>query len=346
MERLRLESRESSGSGEASMGRTTIGILAGFGLLALAGRAPALELLPNGKFDTGIETWSSCCGPTGTVAFDASRDASGSTRSGSAKLVHTQASGATPTSLFLTRCISGSGIQPGKALFFGAKVRFETGNTGTGYAMVSVEFRADVACESATLSGAADSVASTDVPAATWVALGVGDKKAGVVAPPGAQSARIYVVVGKAGSGTLAASFDDVFAAPVGTPVCDGMPATIVGTAQADFLPGTAGSDVIVGRGGGDWIDGKGGNDRLCGGPGDDIVYGGLGDDRVFGDTGHDQVYGGANDDLVVGGGGDDHLFGGSGVDTLKGGGGNDACDGGAGAVDLASGCESTVAVP
>ncbi|HZR83968.1 MAG TPA: calcium-binding protein [Candidatus Binatia bacterium] len=328
------------------MRRVTIGILTMLGLLVLAGEAHALELLPNGKFDAGIDTWFACCGGTGTVSFDAGRDASGSDLSGSAKLVHTEAAGQTETALFLSRCIEGPDVQPGKQLFFGATVRFAARNTADGKAYISLEFRDAPACEGGSLSGAVDAVQSTDVPAATWIPLAVGDSKAGVVVPEGAKSARLFVVASKAGSGTLRINADDVFLAAVGTPVCDGMPATIVGTPEADFLPGTTGSDVIVGRGGVDWIDGKAGNDRLCGSGGDDVVYGGLGDDRVFGGTGHDQVYGGADDDLVVGGAGDDDVFGGSGVDTLEGGGGIDDCDGGSGAVDLASGCESTIAVP
>jgi hypothetical protein len=56
--------------------------------------------------------------------------------------------------------------------------------------------------------------------------------------------------------------------------VCDGLPATIVGTSGDDNLTGTAGDDVIVGLAGNDVIQGLAGNDRICGGDGDDEIYG------------------------------------------------------------------------
>ena len=62
-------------------------------------------------------------------------------------------------------------------------------------------------------------------------------------------------------------------------PTCNGLSATITGTAAADSITGTAGDDVIVGLGGNDTINGKAGNDTICGGDGDDRVYGGDGDD-------------------------------------------------------------------
>jgi hypothetical protein len=58
-------------------------------------------------------------------------------------------------------------------------------------------------------------------------------------------------------------------------PMCDGKPATIVGTTGDDVLRGTDGDDVIVGRGGSDRLVGRGGNDALCGGNGDDVLVGG-----------------------------------------------------------------------
>ncbi|CAN5270735.1 hypothetical protein BH20ACT24_BH20ACT24_23870 [soil metagenome] len=58
--------------------------------------------------------------------------------------------------------------------------------------------------------------------------------------------------------------------APVGgaarTPTCFGMPATVVGTEENEFLQGTAGHDVIVALGGA--VLGHGCKDRICGGPG------------------------------------------------------------------------------
>ncbi len=47
--------------------------------------------------------------------------------------------------------------------------------------------------------------------------------------------------------------------------MCNGLAATIVGTAANDFLVGTPGDDVIQGFSGGDTIIGYGGNDTICG---------------------------------------------------------------------------------
>jgi hypothetical protein len=93
------------------------------------------------------------------------------------------------------------------------------------------------------------------------------------------------------------------------SPLCFGLPATIVGSPGADTLTGTNGPDVIAGLGGRDVIDGRGGNDLICGGPGPDFIKGGPGRDRMRGDGG---------DDLIVGREGTDRAFGGA---------GGDACD-------------------
>jgi len=114
---------------------------------------------------------------------------------------------------------------------------------------------------------------------------------------------------------------------PTPPPLCNGLPATIVGTAGANTLIGTPGDDVIVALGGGDTIEGRGGNDTICGGIGQDVVSGGAGVDTIRGE--------GGNDDLA-GNGGADALFGGPGTDT---------CDGGVG-VDTGQGCETSRRIP
>jgi len=81
--------------------------------------------------------------------------------------------------------------------------------------------------------------------------------------------------------------------------VCNGHPATIVGSSDDDTILGTDGDDVIVGGRGNDHIEGLGGNDVLCGTGGTDSLYGGDGNDRVFGGRGNDYVRGGAGDDLM-----------------------------------------------
>jgi len=294
-------------------------------LLASAAAAPAQDMVANGKFDGSTAGWSSCCGGTGTVAFEPDADANGSTLSGGVRLEHVQVT-QQETSLFLVRCLSGPGTIAGKSFFYGAKIRFREGETASGRAYLSVEYRPDGDCAMPSSGGAFDDVLTSEVPRGAWVPLTIGKTSKGVVAPPGTNSLRLYVVVSKAGSGKLTIDVDDVFAAPAGTPMCDRMPATIIGTSDYDFINGTEESDVIVGRGGIDWIDGKGGNDRICGGPGNDVLYGGLGDDRLFGEGGQDTLQGAADRDVLVGGPNNDTLEGGPGNDKLRGGTGIDSC--------------------
>jgi Ca2+-binding RTX toxin-like protein len=115
------------------------------------------------------------------------------------------------------------------------------------------------------------------------------------------------------------------------TPVCDGKPATIIGSDDDDILTGTEDDDVIVGLGGKDVIYGLGGNDTICGGPGDDVIFGDAGADRIFGDVGNDVLLGGTGPDQLFGGDGHDVLLGESGADVLSGGSGDDSLHGGDG---------------
>jgi Ca2+-binding RTX toxin-like protein len=130
---------------------------------------------------------------------------------------------------------------------------------------------------------------------------------------------------------------------------CGNVPATIVGTADDDYLRGTSGRDVIVGLGGDDRILARGGSDLVCAGAGDDLVRGGPGRDFLYGSGGADELRGNAGRDWVNGGSGDDREIGGadgdlfgtvycpnafhcfvptlSGADKLVGGRGTDAID-------------------
>lgn len=119
-------------------------------------------------------------------------------------------------------------------------------------------------------------------------------------------------------------------AADEGTPTCDGLPATIVGTNGADVIHGTAGDDVIVGLGGSDTIYGYAGDDTICGGGGNDVIFGGGGRDTIKGNGGDDELDGGSWGDRIVGGPGDDVLIGDRGSDKMKGGPGWDVIRGGA----------------
>lgn len=121
-------------------------------------------------------------------------------------------------------------------------------------------------------------------------------------------------------------------------PRCDGLEATIVGTAEDNILIGTDGDDVIVGLGGNDIIDGRGGNDVICGGPGNDILIGGPGNDRLFGGEGDDLLDGDEGDDRLFGGPGRDWLLGGPGNDYLLGEADNDGLEGGEGNDELRGG--------
>ncbi len=151
-------------------------------------------------------------------------------------------------------------------------------------------------------------------------------------------------------SGAIYVYSHDAAPPPPPGPKCDGVPATIFGTAGDDHLEGTAGPDVIAGLGGNDLIEGLGGGDLICGGAGDDViragrgadeVLGGGGDDAVSGNGGHDILYGGPGNDVLVGNAGNDiiegelgndKLIGKAGDDSLYGGGGRDNFVGGAGA--------------
>jgi hypothetical protein len=119
--------------------------------------------------------------------------------------------------------------------------------------------------------------------------------------------------------------------APPDVPMCQGLPATIVGTNGNDTITGTEGPDVIVGLGGNDVIDGLGGDDVICGGPGNDTLFGGAGNDALYGDDGSDFLFGGDGKDSLFGGAGRDALVGGAGADVLKGDSGDDLLIGGSG---------------
>ncbi len=120
------------------------------------------------------------------------------------------------------------------------------------------------------------------------------------------------------------------------TEMCNGKPATIVGTDGDDRIEGTEGNDVIVGLSGKDVIFGRGGNDTICGGPGNDVIKGGRGNDYVEGNQGNDKLVGGIGKDTMSGGSAKDKVFGGGGSDILAGNSkrdfvngqnGNDTCD-------------------
>lgn len=111
-------------------------------------------------------------------------------------------------------------------------------------------------------------------------------------------------------------------------PLCDGKPATCVGTDGHDLIWGTDSTDVIVAGAGNDVIQGDAGDDTICGGKGDDAIHGARGDDTIFGEEGTDWVFGAVDNDVLWGGPGDfDVLWGGPGHDKIDGGPGDyDVC--------------------
>ena len=119
--------------------------------------------------------------------------------------------------------------------------------------------------------------------------------------------------------------------------LCQGRPATIVGTELDDVLDGTDEADVIEGAGGHDIIFGRKGADVICAGAGDDVIYGNGGRDSIKGNGGHD---------LLLGGGGDDFLRGGKGDDVLDGQAGTNLCKGGLGTNSLANCAAAPPPVP
>ncbi len=300
-------------------------------VLLAAPPARAQQLLSNFGFDTGLTAWATCCGGTGTVDWDGTRDARDSTLSGSVRLVHTDLfDGISETALFVRQCVDASALAAGTKVFFGMKARFEEGETTLGRAYLSVNFDDQSDCSGTGLGGAQAEVQATDAPRGTWLAV-KRNAAAGVALPAGTKGLKIFAVIAKSSTGTLTANLDDVWIASTTTPLCDGMPATIIGDGTDQFINGTNASDVIVAKGGNDIIDAKAGNDRVCGGPGDDTIAGGNGDDRLFGEGGKDTLWGDGDDDLLYGAGNNDTLYGGTGNDKLRGGTGVDTCYGDAG---------------
>ena len=125
------------------------------------------------------------------------------------------------------------------------------------------------------------------------------------------------------------------------TPICGGLPATIVGSDRADDIRGTNRNDVIASLGGRDTVDGRGGNDTIClgagadeatGGGGDDLIDGEAGADYIRGNRGVDTIFGGAGRDEIRGGGDGDSISGGRGADIIYANAGADTVDGGDGA--------------
>lgn len=315
-------------------------------VLVAPSRASAQEMLGNTGFDTGIAGWPTAVNG-GTLSWDATHDASGSALSGSYRVVHEAppSEPGTYVTLFVTRCHA---APAGAAFFGGASLRFAENEPSLGRANVLLRSFSNADC-TGTLTGitGADEIYAgfENEGRGVWTRLEGAPADAPFVLSAQSKSVALVLLLSLKAGDALTLNVDDAYLAPAGTPVCDGMPATIIGKPEPEIIIGTDASDVIVGRGGADQIDGKGGNDRICGGPGTDTIYGGAGDDDLFGEGGADTIYGAAGDDVLVGGGGNDTLYGGNDDDLLKGGPGTDGCDGGPGA-NVGKTCESAPVGP
>lgn len=113
--------------------------------------------------------------------------------------------------------------------------------------------------------------------------------------------------------------------------ICDGNPATHIGTVFADVFSTGGGQQRYAAGPGDDVIDTGGGNDVVCAGSGNDTVDGGTGDDRLFGNGGQDDMNGEDGNDYVDGGAGNDRIFGAPGNDVMYGRDGSDWVVGGNG---------------
>lgn len=337
MDRRRQLARSSSRLGVAAVVVTALAATA----LLVPRPAAALEKVINGQFDYGLSNWPQIV-IGGEVSWDGTLDADGSALSGSYRIENQGPSEPNATvQVVVTRCYPAN---PGDAFFAGATVRFAENEPSKGSVLVLLKSFANADCSGSQLTATVSDELEAGYGSSgrgVWTKMPV----PALVVPPGGKSVTLAFFVGLGGGTGITANVDDVYRAPVGTPVCGGLPATKVGTDDPDVLVGTDQSDVIVGLGGADQIDGKGGNDRICGGEGKDTIHGGPGDDDLFGDGGADTLYGDAGDDLVSGGGGKDTLDGGGDDDVLKGGPGADSCNGGIG-FDAAKRCESVALVP
>ncbi|MGI9602338.1 MAG: calcium-binding protein [Acidimicrobiales bacterium] len=144
------------------------------------------------------------------------------------------------------------------------------------------------------------------------------------VSPPGQVYASGHGLDEMLGADTPTGWIGRLRTATTPAPMCEGVPATILGTEGPDEISGTPVRDVVVALGGAD---------HITSGAGDDLICAGDGADRVEAGRGHDAVHAQAGADTVDGGGGRDFVHGGPGVDELRGGLGKDRVWGG-GAVD------------
>ena len=116
---------------------------------------------------------------------------------------------------------------------------------------------------------------------------------------------------------TAQASYEVVPAA------CNGLIATITGTAGDDVIEGTSGNDVIYDAAGNNKITSRGGNDTICTGGGNDTIDSGDAADYVDAGGGDNKIWLRGEGDTLIAGDGNDTIDSGDGADTVNAGGGD-----------------------
>jgi hypothetical protein len=164
----------------------------------------ATELPFTDGFDTSVFGWVSTVGNV-TVEWS-DLDVAGSASSGSARLVNQRPDGSSGPVEWMLDCFK---VSAGTPYTIGASILIPSGQTTSGVAQVVASWYASGSCTRATLL---EWGRSPDIRiAGTWFRV----EDSALVAPPGAEGARIGMLLFKNGAtGALAAHFDDLMLAP------------------------------------------------------------------------------------------------------------------------------------
>lgn len=179
-------------------------------LAMIAAPAVGQNLVVNGSFDSDVSSWSFTT--PGTFTHSNTLDADGGApASGSGELANTSPV-AFGTS-FAGQCIT-TGIVPGNAYDWGARIRFDTGNTQTasGRANVVVSFYDGASCSGNNL-GSSTTANMTSSTTDVWQQ----NEVLAFVAPTGSMSAWLTLFTNKVeDTGTITVNFDNVVFGPAG----------------------------------------------------------------------------------------------------------------------------------
>jgi len=306
--------------GRGRRGSLAIAAVAALALALAPGVVGAQNIIPNGRFDSGIAGYTST--NPGKVMHDPDLDLGSARTPGSLVIVNDTSSSNTIVSA--RTCLT-QPITPGP-YHFEYWVRFKPGESANGVGRVQFTTYPTANCSGSPAGSFNGPNLGPALGRGLWLRARGGDiTNAGGTIPAGTNSVQVYVALLRTTAGVLSAHFDGLFLAPVGKPLCKGRVPTIGGTDLDDSIFGTDGPDVIVAFGGDDTIDARGGGDVVCAGKGNDTVSGGGGDDIVLGQGGNDDLFGDEGDDVLKGGPGKDTLGGGPDFDVCVGGGGKDS---------------------